>query len=262
MTAVSPIAGYVSQGYKPRAHPALDIATGGKARVAVVAMFAGTVERIHTAARPGDRASTWAPGRTSNGVIVRNTGPGSSNDNERQAYGHVTPMVDAGERVQAGQLVGYLDNSGQWTGWHLHFETWAANGAPYDPHLAFNAHGLRPGDKPTADTPAPGNNVAQWQSRLNKYAAAGLVVDGVNGPVSKAWRRWVKQLQTELPKWRGIGPLVVDGDYGPVVAAAVRVLQRRNGLVVDGIAGPSTIAYMRKHGSKVPNRPPNRPRGS
>lgn len=258
MKPTSPIEGYVSQGYHARNHPALDIATGGRARVLVVAMFAGVVERIHTTAKHGNRASTWAPFRTSNAALVRNIGPGSSNDREIQAYGHVTPTVSVGDRVRPLDPIGYLDDSGQWTGWHLHLETWDSNGNPYDPRLAFAAHGLAPGDRPRAIA-LPTTHEA-WQERLNRYAAAGLVVDGVNGPVSKAWRAWVTELQRALPKWKGIGPLVADGDYGPAVAAAVRVLQRRNGLVVDGIAGPKTINYMRKHGSKVSNRPANRPR--
>lgn len=257
MKPTSPIEGYVSQGYHARRHPALDIATGGRARALVVAMFAGTVESIHTGAKHGDRASTWAPGRTSNAALVRNVGPGSSNDREIQAYGHITPTVSPGDRVGPGDPLGYLDDSGQWTGWHLHLETWAANGKPYDPRLAFAAHGLAPGDRPRAIV-LPTTHTA-WQERLNRYAGAGLVVDGVDGPVSTAWRQWVMSLQRALPAWKGIGPLVVDGDYGPATAAAVRTLQRRNGLVVDGIAGPSTIAYMRKHGSKVSTRPPNRP---
>lgn len=256
----SPIAGYVSQGYKGSAHPALDIATGGKPRVPVVAMFAGTVSKIHTSAAPGNRASTWAPYRTSNGVLVKNIGHHSSKDGETQAYGHVTPTVDVGERVKPGDVLGYLDNSGQWTGWHLHLETWDSLGRPYDPRLAFSAHGLKPGDPPTTTpTPSPGNNVARLQQRMNRYAEAGLVVDGKAGPVFKSWQDWTKHAQRELPKWRGIGTLVIDGDYGPVVAAAVRTLQRRNGLVVDGVLGPRTIAYMRKHGSTIPARPPNRP---
>lgn len=258
MKPTSPIEGYVSQGYHARNHPALDIATGGRARVLVVAMFAGTVERIYTTAKHGDRASTWAPFRTSNAALIRNVGPRSSNDGEIQAYGHVTPIVSPGERVAPGDPIGYLDDSGNWTGWHLHLETWDSKGNPYNPTLAFTAHGLKPGQRPRAILLPTGH--AAWQQRLNRYADAGLVVDGKNGPVSKAWKRWVQDLQRALPAWKGIGPLVVDGDYGPAVAAAVKTLQRRNGLVVDGIAGPKTIAYMRKHGSNVSNRPPNRPR--
>lgn len=39
----------------------------------------------------------------------------------------------------------------------------------------------------------------------------------------------------------------VDGWFGPATAHAVRAAQRRHGLVVDGIAGPKTLATLRVH---------------
>ena len=46
----------------------------------------------------------------------------------------------------------------------------------------------------------------------------------------------VEQLQIALV---ALGyPLVVDGEFGPRTEAAVRDFQQRNGLAVDGIAGP------------------------
>ena len=48
----------------------------------------------------------------------------------------------------------------------------------------------------------------------------------------------VAQLQIALV---GLGyPIAVDGEYGPRTEAAVRDFQQRNGLAVDGIAGPQT----------------------
>lgn len=44
---------------------------------------------------------------------------------------------------------------------------------------------------------------------------------------------WVKQLQKKLH-------LEIDGDFGPKTEAAVRLFQRENGLVPDGIVGPKT----------------------
>lgn len=41
-------------------------------------------------------------------------------------------------------------------------------------------------------------------------------------------------------------PLVVDGDYGDLTKAAVRVIQSREGLVpTDGLYGPATAAKLR-----------------
>lgn len=126
--------------------------------------------------------------------------------------------------------------------------------------------GSRPGMSVPTPIPAPKPkpvatvSTRKIQQDLNTYARAGLVVDGVNGPVTKAWRTWVADAQrTHLPAWKGVPKLVVDGHYGPIMANAVKTLQRRNGLVVDGVLGPITIAFMRRHGSKIKNRPKNRP---
>ncbi len=51
----------------------------------------------------------------------------------------------------------------------------------------------------------------------------------------------VKTLQQKLKNW-GYYTGAVDGIYGAKTKEAVRYFQRRNGLAVDGIAGPKTLA--------------------
>ena len=101
--------------------------------------------------------------------------------------------------------------------------------------------------------------VKAYQAGQNRYGRAGLLVDGDWGKVTRAWLIWVKKLQRVLPKFKGVSKLRVDGDYGNVTHQAVRTLQSRNGLHVDGFAQSKTIAFMRTAGATIPNRPPNRP---
>ena len=53
----------------------------------------------------------------------------------------------------------------------------------------------------------------------------------------------VKQIQTKLKRW-GYYNGNVDGIFGSQTQEAVRYFQRKNGLTVDGIAGPATLKAM------------------
>ena len=53
----------------------------------------------------------------------------------------------------------------------------------------------------------------------------------------------VTQIQTKLKRW-GYYKGNIDGIYGSQTVEAVKYFQRKNGLAVDGIAGPKTLAAM------------------
>lgn len=53
----------------------------------------------------------------------------------------------------------------------------------------------------------------------------------------------VTQIQTKLKRW-GYYKGNIDGIYGSQTLAAVKYFQRKNGLTVDGIAGPATLKAM------------------
>ena len=53
----------------------------------------------------------------------------------------------------------------------------------------------------------------------------------------------VTQIQTKLKRW-GYYSGSVDGIYGTQTVNAVKYFQRKNGLTVDGIAGPATLKAM------------------
>lgn len=58
----------------------------------------------------------------------------------------------------------------------------------------------------------------------------------------------VTQIQTKLKRW-GYYNGNVDGIYGTQTLNAVKYFQRKNGLTVDGIAGPATLKAMGIYGS-------------
>ena len=53
----------------------------------------------------------------------------------------------------------------------------------------------------------------------------------------------VTQIQTKLKRW-GYYKGSIDGIYGSQTLEAVKYFQRKNGLTVDGIAGPATLRAM------------------
>jgi murein DD-endopeptidase MepM/ murein hydrolase activator NlpD len=65
-------------------------------------------------------------------------------------YGHLSsfaPGIEPGVRVQKGDLIGFVGNTGRSTGPHLHFELWS-NGKPINPvtHPSMNPPHLSGGD--------------------------------------------------------------------------------------------------------------------
>ena len=48
-------------------------------------------------------------------------------------YGHLSRFaVDAGQRVERGELIGYVGSTGRSTGSHVHYEIWL-DGRPLNP---------------------------------------------------------------------------------------------------------------------------------
>ncbi|MFL0248582.1 peptidoglycan-binding domain-containing protein [Candidatus Clostridium stratigraminis] len=107
---------------------------------------------------------------------------------------------------------------------------------------------------------------------MNYQKAKGLAVDGIVGPktyavliptsviptsIVKLGSRSndVKYLQTNLNK---LGyKLAVDGIFGKLTLAAVKDFQKKNALVVDGIAGPKTFGklYEKTNTTTTPTKP-------
>lgn len=66
----------------------------------------------------------------------------------------------------------------------------------------------------------------------------------------------VRQIQTKLKRW-GYYNGNIDGIFGSQTLEAVKYFQRKNGLTVDGIAGPKTLAAMGIYSSSSSNTTTN-----
>ena len=93
------------------------------------------------AARGGKVAFKQFHARAGHYIVIDGAGTGVD-----YAYMHLrdAALVDTGDRVRTGQLVGYVGMTGRASDCHLHFETWTApgwyqGGAPLDPLPALQA---------------------------------------------------------------------------------------------------------------------------
>lgn len=224
----NPVVGTVTSHFRTPARPRHDgIDIGCVKGAEVRAAFGGVVTRV-VDGRVHDRSykqiknvgkPMLATDRTGNGVRVANP------DNEEQLYGHVKPVVKVGQKVAKGQLLGYVDLSGNTTGYHLHFETWNSKKRPYNPMAAFNNHKVTPGKAMKVPT--------------STVSAATTSTPKKKKTTSKAKLPSNTTIQKRL-KLMGLYHGVVDGKNGNMQKAAVRAYQRANNLVVDGVWGSKT----------------------
>ncbi|WP_051132803.1 M23 family metallopeptidase [Nocardia paucivorans] len=125
-STVRPVAGVISSGYGSRwgaMHYGLDFADSLGAPIHAVS--GGTVLE----AGPASGFGLW--------VRVQH------DDGTQAVYGHVNEMfVQAGQRVNTGDVIATVGNRGQSTGPHLHLEIWDQGGNKIDPRPWLAARGV------------------------------------------------------------------------------------------------------------------------
>ena len=190
-------------------------------------------------------------------------------------YAHMkdgSVKVKKGQKIEAGQMLGKMGTTGMSTGKHLHWElrlgkvhTWAADGKNYIEPIAFfkaliakekaiaSAAVVATDADPVED--APEHNEAQAskvdaQLVANKAAAkvdapkpapvtARIVNPGYPGAYVKKGDKSgaVRFVQQQVR----VG---ITGSFDEATHDAVEALQRKHGLLVDGIIGPKTWAFL------------------
>lgn len=173
-------------------------------------------------------------GHTGNIVIIDHgllTGNGSS-DYTLTNYGHMSKIVvDPGQHVHAGQLIGYMGATGNVTGVHVHAGVrfkkkgtkkykWASF------HKWMKSKGITPGKTAPrkAEDALPASKPYTTVRRGSKNSTVGKVQQALRN--------------------EGYTKQIVDDVFGAQTDANVRDFQRRTGLVVDGVAGKITQARL------------------
>ncbi|MDX1691865.1 MAG: peptidoglycan-binding protein [Acidimicrobiia bacterium] len=166
-------------------------------------------------------------------VHLDNDTPGTD---DGQGWG-IAPGLEIGDHVHAGDLIGFLGDSGsaEDTQPHLHFELRDPDGVIVNPFDALRAsEGVEV------------CRVADPGPLRDLVASAGLIVEGDRGTE-------VEQIQRLADAFGyDVGP--IDGIFGPKTAAAVRSLQDALGVTPDGIVGDETRAAVSRVDRIRPHR--------
>lgn len=228
MSMCSPFEGRLTAGWRGYpGHKGTDIAPPkpGQTGRPVYAAFSGTIKKIHRGAKHGNRLSTWTSGRTGNGMLVANP------DGEGNGYNHMRPLssLSVGDKVEAGDLLGYNDTSGNQSGPHLHFELWESwknSNSDYNAKLAFDKFKIEIGSAPKAPTKKPSSSKPKPKPSPSKNPEKNDKDDN-------------KAIQLALTAM-GIDVGEADGVDGRLQKAGVKAFQRQHGLHDDGYWGPVT----------------------
>jgi peptidoglycan hydrolase-like protein with peptidoglycan-binding domain len=159
---------------------------------------------------------------------LNNDSPGTD---DGQAWG-VAPDIAPGVHVEAGQLIGFVGDSGNCDTIagcppHLHFELHDPADVIVDAYQALRA----------AEGAAPSCSAAGAGPLAMLLGRTELLRRGTSGPA-------VYELQGFL-RLRGYEPGPTDGTFSSLTYQAVRLFQQSRGLVADGVVGTQTRAAIR-----------------
>ena len=236
--------------YGPRGngfHKGVDIVGEGHTTCKIKAHSSGVVEYIQTGYvnKPGLK------GNDSYGNLVKI----KHSNGYSTLYAHLSEVyVKKGQHVSQGEHLGYMGNTGNSYGAHLHFEV-RTNGT----YVSI----INPTPYLDKDLPGLGGDeeVRIWQKTMNKVYGCGLAEDGSFGPESQRQANnhqiyykkngvivndYVLWLQKNLNKW-GYG-LALDKSFGPATRNALVDYQSKKGVDADGYLGKNTLGKMFEDG--------------
>jgi len=207
----------------------------GPKMLPVVAAASGRIEYVNWSSNPND----LRPDKCCSLVLRHDDGWQTyyihlNNDtigtDDGQGWG-IAPGIRPGVHVQAGELIGWVGDSGnaEATAPHLHFELRDPSGVIVNPYAA-----LRAAEGEAVDVCSGGSSIP-LESLLE---GTRLLRRGTSGPD-------VSELQGFL-NLQGFESGPVDGVFGAMTTQAVREFQRDRGLYADGVVGAQTRAEVRR----------------
>ncbi len=210
----------------------------------VVAAVAGTVTNVVSpeASWGYSLSITDSDGYQYRYLHLNNDTPGTDDGKggEQNAY---APDIRRGARVEKGQLIGWVGDSGnaEAVGSHLHFEIREERRTPVNPYPSLaaaaktsaNASIITVGAVSGITHPSEGN------IGVEPVPTTPITVDLAEGASGEP----VRQLQTAL-KALGFFTSYVTDYFGPITRAAVMNFQKANTIAATGIVGAETRAAL------------------
>jgi len=204
----------------------------GTKMLPIVAVASGRIEYVNWSSNPDDLnpekccslALRHDDGWETYYIHLNNDSPGTD---DGQGWG-IAPGIRPGVHVQAGELIGWMGDSGnaEATSPHLHFELRDPSGIIVNPYQALRvAEGEAPPDTCSGGSSAP-LDALLGGTRLLRKGMSGSDITELQGFLNLQGHE--------------AGP--VDGVFGTMTDLAVRAFQRDRGLNADGVVGAQTRA--------------------